>query len=181
MKIIVIIIIIIIYGIMLILNVNITPSQISGDNIDIKVNNINRNKINSKSNKEINEYNSIQILTPSFMKTKKELSNDDKNKIQKNINNDFNYNCNYNYNINENNNDNKFFEQDKNNIRFSNYTFGYDYTFKNIKNINNNYINDINKENKINNKHYYKIDSDKRKDDIIQLLNFSEHLGLNYK
>ena len=161
------------------ININISPSEISNKNIDIKINNINGNKINSQNNKENNEYDPIEFLTPSFMKTKKELSNDDKNKIQKNMKNDFNYNYNMN-NINEKNNDNKFFEQDKNIIRFSNYTFGYDYTFKNINSRNNNYINDLNKENKVNNKNYYKME-EKRKDDIIQLLNFSENLGLNYK
>ena len=97
------------------------------------------------------------------MKTNKELNKEDKAFIKKNILNNFQK-----YNKNQNNN---------NNININN--LGYDYTFKKMNYINKN-CNDLNKENKNNNKYYNKINSEKRKDDLIHLLHFSENLGLNF-
>ena len=69
-----------------------------------------------------------------------------------------------------------------NNIKFDYNTYGYDYTFKNLNNIKNDFINDLHKDNiDFKNKYFYKVDSGKRKDDLIQLINFSENLGLNIK
>ena len=141
------------------ININITPQHLSRENIKIKL----EDNINKNQNFEGNESNSIHILTPSFMKTNKELNKEDKAFIKKNILNNFQK-----YNKNQNNN---------NNININN--LGYDYTFKKMNYINKN-CNDLNKENKNNNKYYNKINSEKRKDDLIHLLHFSENLGLNF-
>ena len=159
------------------ININITPNQISNENIDIKVNNINKQNIIEK-----NEYNSKQLFTPSFMKTKKELSNENKISIQKNMETVFQNNNIVDLKNNKNNQTNNYFEPNNERIKFDNYNnFGYDYTFKNINYKNNDNVKNSDKEAIFNNKYYYKEHSDKRKDDLIQLINFSENLGLNYK
>ena len=136
------------------ININITPHQLSRENINIKL----KDNINNNKNLEKNEYNSKNILTPSFLKTKKELNKEDKEFIKNNILNNFpNYNK----------------DQENKNIDINN--LGYDYTFKNINFIKKDY-NDLNKENKNNNN---KINYGKRKEDLIHLLHFSENLGLN--
>ena len=165
------------------ININITPNQISNKSIDINVNDSNRNIMNKKNNSDNNnEYNSIQILTPSFNRTKKELGNEGKISMQKfNMNNAFN---NYNGIKNENkesqnsqNSQNKNKEQNYNNKKLKINEVGYDYTFKNNQYDYN--LDDVNNEKQINNNCCFKIDSQKRKEDLIQLLHFSENLGLN--
>ena len=160
------------------ININITQNKISNEKIDIKVNNINNFNRNT-FNEHNKENNSLQILTPSFMKTKKELNIKDKKNIQKNMKNEFQNN-----NIievkNDNNSINKLIEQNIHNIELNNNNFGYDYTFKNKNNINNDYNNKITTNN-IKNKYFYKVGFDKRKEDLIQLINFSDNLGLNMK
>lgn len=165
------------------ININITPNQISNKSIDINVNESNRNIINNKNNSDNNnEYNSMQILTPSFNRTKKELVNEGKISMQKfNMNNAFN---NYDGIRNENkesqnsqNIQNMSKEQSYNNKKLKINEVGYDYTFKN--NLYDYNLDDANNEKQINNNFCFKIDSDKRKEDLIQLLHFSENLRLN--
>ena len=165
------------------ININITPNQISNKSIDINVNESNRNIINNKNNSDNNnEYNSMQILTPSFNRTKKELVNEGKISMQKfNMNNAFNNNDGI---RNENkegqnsqNSQNMSKEQSYNNKKLKINEVGYDYTFKN--NLYDYNLDDANNEKQINNNFCFKIDSDKRKEDLIQLLHFSENLGLN--
>ena len=165
------------------ININITPNQFSNKKIDINL--TNSNSIIKKINKtENNEYNAIQILTPSFMRTKRELNNEEKINIQKiNMKNAFK-NCKTDENeYFQNNKINNFNDKEINNEQIRNNDNGYDYTFKNLNSINNNYldnnINYSNYESKNHIKYNHKIDSEKRKEDINELLHFSENLRLN--
>ena len=163
------------------ININITPNQVSNKSIDINVNDSNRNIMNKKNNSDNNnENNSIQILTPSFNRTKKELGNDGKKSVKKfNMNNAFNNNDDIkNENKESQNSQNMSKEQNYNNKKLKINEVGYDYTFKNNHFDYN--LEDVNNEKQINNNFCFKIDTEKRKEDLIQLLHFSENLGLNY-
>ena len=163
------------------ININITPNQISNKSFDINVNDSNRNIMNKKNNSDNNnENNSIQILTPSFNRTKKELGNEGKISMQKfNMNNAFiNYDIIRNENKESQNSQNMNKEQNYNQKKLKINEVGYDYTFKN-----NHYdynIDDVNNEKQVNSNFCFKVDCEKRKEDLIQLLHFSENLGLNY-
>ena len=175
------------------INININPNNISNQKVDI---NSNRNTINQDQIKENNDKNSLQLLTPSFTKRQEEKNEEIKVKSQKNdkqttfkfneLNEIHNFTNNYSFIPNN---------PDSNNMKFPIY-FCRDYTFKNMNIIyrnkltkkalddQKNYSYMENHQNIFSNKNQsnkqqinYNINHKKRKDDLFQLLNFSQHLG----
>ena len=174
------------------INININPKNISDKNIDINLINSNRN--NKESKTENNDENSLQLLTPSFMRTQNE-ANQEKNLKEKIDNNQNTYK---NLDLKEEKNiDNifSFIPYRSNNNKFSS-NYRNDYTFKNmnsnyrkklIKKNNfklnqsdiDNHKNFIMNENQIKKQNLYNINQEKRKEDLFQLLHFSQNLAVN--
>ena len=173
------------------INININQNDTSNKKSDINSNNSDILIFNQKQNGENKSQNSLRLLTPSFINEENKENNDSKSKIPK-INTK---------NIHENNKTNEIHNR-KNilNIPFNpdnNKKFpiisGNDYTFKNR---NYNYRNKLMKKNQFklnlssleqnkngffdenhpNKQSYYNINSQKRKEDLFQLLNFSQNL-----
>ena len=172
------------------INININQNDISNKNIDINMNNSDRNNIKNENN-ENNEQNELQLLTPSFINEQNENKQEQKsifNKKNTFKNNDINELQNFKNII-------PFIplNPENNNSKFS-FFFGHDYSFKN-KNINyRNKLTKINQfklnnsnidthknininENQKNNPAFYNINQHKRKEDLFQLLHFSQNLG----
>ena len=176
------------------INININQNNNSNKNNDINSNNSEIKIINQKQNIENNKQNSIHLLTPSFIYDENTEHNNSKYKMEslnkKNIleNNKMNeiHNCKNFANIPFNPENNKKFSI----ISGNNYTFkNKNYNFRNrlikknpfqLNHINHSSIeqnkNSFFDENYGNKQSNYNINAQKRKEDLFQLLNFSQNL-----